>query len=263
MNNGMDQETSLVPRIVGLLETDVQPTFDDPYLEAMQDGRTERLFRRLAKNEDTKTIEALFRVLVERGDGQMVPEEDVSRWMDESSIQMDQNDIDLTIDLYVSLVRAQLVFQRFFGERLDDNPLVLHQEYTIFDVYLSCESMDILSAWLLWYVLTLRYRLRVYARFLEPIDNHPIARRLRHQRIDLSRNLVLCESTSIPDGDVLQRAIVQGSGIALLDLTGQATIQSRHLHGVPVAHFVLAGDRFWEVSDNIEIEQWAKGIEPE
>jgi hypothetical protein len=233
-------------------------TFDDPYLEAMQDGRTERLFRRLAKNEDTKTIEALFRVLVERGEGQMVPEEDVSRWMDESSIQMDQDDIDLTIDLYVSLVRAQLVFQRFFGQRLDDNLLVLHQEYTIFDLYLSCESMESLTGWLLWYVLTVGCHLRVYARFLEPIEDHPIARRLRHQRIDLSRNLVLCETTSIPDGDVLQRAIVQGSGIALLDLTGQELIINRHLHGVPVAHFVIAGDTFWEVDDGIDIEYWAK-----
>jgi hypothetical protein len=258
MNTGMEQETSLVQRIVGLLGHQENQTFEDPYLKAMQDGRTERLFRRLAQKESAKTIGALFRLLVERGEGQMVQEDEVSNWMDDASIQMDPDDIDLTIDLYVSLVRAQLVFQRFFGQRLDDNLLVLYQEYTIFDVYLSCESMDILSAWLLWYVLTLRYRLRVYAKFLEPIDNHPIARRLRQQRIDLSRNLALCETSSIPDGDVLQRAIVQGSGIALLDLTGQELIINRHLHGVPVAHFVLAGDTFWEVDDGIDIEYWAK-----
>jgi hypothetical protein len=93
---------------------------------------------------------------------------------------------------------------------------------------------------------------------VEPIDDHPIARRLRQQRIDLSRNLVLCETTSIPDGDVLQRAILQGSGIALLDCFGQERLINRHLHGVPVAHFVLAGDALWEVNDDIDIEQWAK-----
>lgn len=225
-------------------------TFDDPFVDAIRDGRSERLFRRLLE-EDTGRIVSLFEEVV-----RLDPGLTVERHHLKSETEEEDEAIDLAIDLYLTLLRVRMVFQRFFAERLDDNPLLLNQEYTVFDVYLYTETMPSLFCWVLYYVLTVSYGLRVYAPMLEA--RPPTTTRQRLQRIDLSRNVILCPAVKETSDAVLNRAILQGSGIATLCLKIEDLLVQHDDFGVPVTSFLLLPGLILDPRGDQHVGQWAK-----
>jgi hypothetical protein len=227
-----------------------QETFDDPFVDAVHDGRSERLFRRLLE-VDTRLIVQLFDELVRQDPGVTVERSHL-----EGVANGDTEHVDLAMDLYLTLLRVRKVFQRFFGERLDDNPLLLNQEYTVFDLYLHGEGMPSLFCWILYYVLTVSYGLRVYAPVLEESTSLTTSKQL--QRVDLSRNVILCPASVTTTDAVIKRAILQGSGIATLHVTLEERNEEHPPFGVPITRFLLLPGLILDPREDQDVGQWAK-----